>query len=196
MKHLADCNIDLLREGNKAEFEEIYTNFFDVLFALSFQYTSERTIAEGIVQDTFMKLWEVRETLLPQTNIKNFLYTLTKNLCLNHLRNQKSIWKQLNQVKYQDYQYAIESLTRIGDSYIEFEELKQKADQAIDKLPDELKVVFKMSRFEDLKYREIADQLQISEKTVEARMTKALKLLRKKLNDYLPVLYMITNLFF
>jgi RNA polymerase sigma-70 factor (ECF subfamily) len=194
MAHLLDFNISLLKKGDKAEFEKIYLEFFDVLFALSFQYTSDKSIAEGIVQDTFLKLWEVRESLLPQTNIRNFLYTLAKNLCLNHLRDQKAVWKHLNQIKYFEYEYAIESLNRIGGNYLEFKELSEKVDQAIEKLPDELKIVFKMSRFDELKYREIAEKLQISEKTVEAKMTKALKFLRKELKDYLPVVYMISNL--
>lgn len=195
MKSPGIYNIDLLKNGDKTEFEEIYLEFFDVLFAISFQYTSDKSVAEGIVQDTFLKLWEVRESLLPQTNIKNFLYTLAKNMCLNHLRDQKAIWKHLDQVKYHEYEYAIESLNRIGEDYFEFKELSEKVEQAIEKLPDDLKIVFKMSRFEDLKYREIAEKLQISEKTVEARITKALKILRKELKDYLPVFYMITNLF-
>lgn len=194
MENPADFNIELLRKGNKTEFEKVYSEFFDVLYAIAFQYTTDQSIAENIVQDTFMKLWEVREGLLPQTNIRNFLYTLAKNLCLNHLRDQKTVWKHLSQIKYHEYEYAIESLNRIGGNYLEFEELSEKADQAIEKLPDELKMVFKMSRFEDLKYREIAEKLQISEKAVEARMTKALKFLRKELKDYLPVFYMISYL--
>lgn len=186
MAQLLGFNIDLLRKGDKTEFEKIYIEFFDVLFALCFHYTSDKSVAEGIVQDTFLKLWEVKEALQPQTNIRNFLYTLAKNLCLNHLRNQKIVWKHLNQVKYYEYEFAIESLNGIGANYFEFEELSQNVDQAIEKLPDELKVIFKMSRFDDLKYRKIAEKLQISEKTVEARMTKALKFLRKELRDYLP----------
>ena len=190
-----DYDINLLQKGDNTEFEKIYLEFFDVLYALGVQYTSDKLIAEGIVQDTFLKLWEVREDLLPHTNVRNFLYTLTKNMCLNHLREQKTVWKHFNRIKYHEYDYAIESLNRIGDNYLEFEELSNKVELAIEKLPDELKIVFKMSRFEYLKYREIAEKLQISEKTVEARMTKALKFLRKELKDYLPVFYMITNLF-
>ena len=188
-------NIDLLRKGSQPEFEKVYSEFFDVLYALGVQYTSDGAIAESLVQDVFLKLWEVRESLLPNTNIRNFLFTLTKNSCLNHLRNQKTVWKHMNQVKYNEFEYAIESLNRIGDDYMEFEELQVKVDQAIESLPEELKIVFKMSRFEDLKYREIAQKLGVSEKTVEARMTKALKILRKELKDYLLVFYLITNIF-
>ena len=180
-----DYDIDLLRKGNKAEFGKIYDDFFEMLYAIGLQYTSDRDIAENIVQDTFIRLWENHETLLPQTNIRNFLYTVARNLCLNYLRDQRTLWKYLNQVKSHEYDYAIESLKLLGESFLEFEELNAKVEQAIENLPEELKIVFRMSRFEDLKYREIAERLQLGEKTVEARMTKALKILRIELRDYL-----------
>ncbi|HKJ43720.1 MAG TPA: sigma-70 family RNA polymerase sigma factor, partial [Sunxiuqinia sp.] len=120
----------------------------------------------------------------------------TKNLCLNHLRDQRAVWKHIDQTKYREYEYAIESLNRIGDHFLEFDELKKKVDQAIGALPDDLKTVFKMSRFEEQKYREIAEKLEISEKTVEARMSKALKFLRLELKDYLFVFYVVTNFFY
>jgi RNA polymerase sigma-70 factor (ECF subfamily) len=190
MAYLMTYNIDLLKEGNKREFERVYFDFFDVLYALGIQYTSDRYMAESIVQDTFLKLWEVRESLLPETNIRNFLYTLTKNSCLNYLRDQKVVWKNLNKIRAYEYTYAIESLKRIGNNFMEFEELSLKLDTAIENLPDELKVVFKMSRFDDMRYRDIAEKLAISEKTVEARMTRALKILRSELKDFLPLLYL------
>ncbi|MGV8138279.1 MAG: RNA polymerase sigma-70 factor [Mangrovibacterium sp.] len=191
MAYLMTYDIDLLKEGSKSEFERVYFDFFDVLYALGIQYTSDRYMAESIVQDTFLKLWEVRESLLPETNIRNFLYTLTKNSCLNYLRDQKVVWKNLNKIRAYEYTYAIESLKRIGNNFMEFEELSLKLDTAIENLPDELKVVFKMSRFDDMRYRDIAEKLAISEKTVEARMTRALKILRSELKDFLPLLYLL-----
>lgn len=195
MKQQINYNTDLLKKGDQVEFGKVYFEFFDVLYALSLQYTSDQFVAESIVQDAFTRLWEYHENLLPQSNIRNFLYTVTRNLSLNYLRDQKVIWKHLNQLKSYEYDYAIESLNGIGNSYAEFEELRIRVDQAIEQLPEELKNVFKMNRFESMKYREIAEKLQISEKTVEARMTKALKILRAELKDYLPLFYMITNFF-
>ncbi len=185
------CQIELLRKGDKAEFEKVYTGLFEMLYALGYQYVQERTIAEGMVQEAFIKLWEIREKLEPQTNVRNFLYTVMRNLCLNYLRDQKVIWKHLDQVKSEEYDYAIRSLQLLGGDLMEYEELKLRVDQAIENLPEKVRTVFKMSRFGEMKYSEIAGQLQIGEKAVEARMTKALRILRLELKDYLNILFLL-----
>ena len=87
--------------------------------------------------------------------------------------------------------YQYESLTRLSDNYLEFTELKEKTENAIKNLPEQCRLVFQMSRFEELKNREIAENLGISQKTVEAHLTKALKILRKELKDYLPIILTI-----
>lgn len=180
-------NIDVkkLKEGNKTEFEKIYYEFFDVLFALSFQYTLNRTISEEIVQDSFLRLWEIKNGLADDTNIKNFLYIITKNNCLNYLRNQQTAWKYINHVKEKEYFYLTKLLYEDDNNYVEFAELMNSVSEAIEKLPEEQKATFKLNRLNGMKYKEIADQLQISIKTVESRISKALKFLRIELKDYL-----------
>ena len=183
-----------LQKGEKSAFEEIYADFFGVIYHLSIQYLKEEKISEEIVQDSFMKLWEIRKTLNEQFNIRNFLYTITKNNCLNYLRNQKIILRHHENLKYLEMQFNYEALDKLG-SYIEFEELRGKIDQAIAVLPDDLRETFLLSRFDELSYKEIAQKQSISVKTVEARMTKSLKILRHELKDYLTLIYLITNLF-
>ncbi len=189
-------NIDLIKKGNKVEFEKVYDDFSGMLYAICFQYVSDRHVSENIVQDSFVRLWEARENLLPATNIRNFLYTITRNLCLNYLRNQRTFWKHLDQLKSLEYDYAIGSLMRLSENFLEFEELQAKVEQAVENLPENLKVVFKMSRFDELKYGEIAEQLHIGEKAVEARISKALKILRHELKDYLLFVFFIYPNFF
>ncbi len=96
MNILENINIEKIKQGDKKEFEKIYFEFFDVLFALCFQYTHNKETSEGLVQDAFLKLWEVKEGLQENTNLKNFLYTITKNNCLNILRNQQISYKHIN----------------------------------------------------------------------------------------------------
>jgi RNA polymerase sigma-70 factor (ECF subfamily) len=90
--------------------------------------------------------------------------------------------------------YQYESLSRMGSDYLEFNELKEKIDLAIKNLPEHCRIVFEMSRFEELKNREIAEKLGITQKTVEAHLTKALKILRNELKEYLPVIAVITKI--
>lgn len=182
-----------LRKGEKFAFEEIYNDFFSVLYHVSLQYLHDEKISEEIVQDTFMKLWEIRESLNDQFNIRSFLYTITKNNCLNYLRNQKIAYKHQENLKYLKMQFNYEALDKLG-SYIEFEELRAKIDEVISSLPDDLRATFELSRFEEMSYKEIAEKQSVSVKTVEARMTKSLKILRHQLKDYLTIICLITNL--
>ena len=187
-------NITALRKGEKKAYEEIYAEFFGVLYHLCLHYLRNEKIAEELVQDTFLKLWEIRETLNEQINIRSFLYTITKNNCLNHLRNQKISLKHQENMKYLEMQFNYEALEKLGN-YIQFEELRNKIDDAISKLPSEIIETFRLSRFEEFSYKEIADQQGISIKTVEARISRALRILRVELKDYLPIIYMISRIF-
>ncbi|MDO8928393.1 MAG: RNA polymerase sigma-70 factor [Bacteroidota bacterium] len=186
-------NIPLLRKGDKKAYEAVYNEFFGVLYHLCLNYLHDEKVAEEMVQDTFMKLWEIRETLNDQINIRNFLYTITKNNCLNHLRNQKISLKHQENMKYLEMQFNYEALEKLGN-YLQFEELRNKIDEAISKLPAEVIETFKLSRFEELSYREIAEQQGISIKTVEARISKALRILRVELRDYLPMVYLLSRI--
>ncbi|MGV8096236.1 MAG: RNA polymerase sigma-70 factor [Mangrovibacterium sp.] len=186
-------DIQLLKEGDKATYEAIYHEFFGTLYSLSSQYIFKTEDAEEIVQEAFLKLWEVKSRLNENTNIKNFLYTITKNNCLNYIRNEQIASFHLK--RYQDeLQYNYEALYQLEDDYSKIEELKLKIDEAIDSLPAKWKNIFRMSREEDLRYKDIAQKLGISEKTVEASITKALKKLREELKEYLTLISVLINL--
>ena len=101
--------------------------------------------------------------------------------------------KHLENIKYLEMQFNYESLERLGN-YVQFEDLKNKIEEAITHLPEEVIETFKLSRFEELSYKEISATQKISIKTVEARISKAIKILRAELKDYLPVIYLITRL--
>jgi len=181
-----------LREGEKSAYEEIYSDFFGVLYHLAFQYLHDERISEEIVQNTFVKLWEIRETLNEQFKIHNFLYTITKNSCLNWLRNEKIVLHHQKNIRYLEMQYNYMALEKLGD-WVEFEELSQKLQHAIAMLPEDLRETFLLSRLEELHYKEIAEKQSISIKTVEARISKTLKILRLELKDYLPFIFLIFN---
>lgn len=181
-------------KGDRNSFKSIFQDYYQPLCHLSMQYLEDQEEARGVVQEAFVKLWEIRQDLDPDSNIRNFLFTLVKNNCLNLLKHRQIMLRHHENIKRLEMHYQYESLTRMGDDCLEFKELKELIDLAIRKLPEHCRVVFEMSRFEDLKNREIAEKLGVTQKTVEAHLTKALKILRKDLKDYLPIIAAITKI--
>ena len=185
---------DLLLTYRKGGFKNIFLEYYQPLCHLSFHYLEDYDEAKEVVQVAFVKLWEIRENLNEDSNIRNFLFTLVKNNCLNILKRKQMLSKHHEKLKWMEMHYQYESLSRIGSNYLEFNELKEKLDLAIKNLPEHCRIVFEMSRFDELKNREIADKLGITQKTVEAHLTKALKILKNDLKEYLPVLFVITKI--
>ena len=177
-----------LRAGENPEirydddaFKQMFKAHFKALHAYASVMLHYDSYAEEIVQGMFLKLWEKRENLNIQTSIKAYLYKCVHNDCLNYLNHKKI------ELKYQDHA----SFTMNGESgrtsdKLEMGELQARLSEALNELPEQCRTIFQMSRFEELKYREIADQLGLSIKTVENQMGKALKILRLKLVDFLP----------
>ena len=194
IRHTPD--IELLRKGDKEEFAKIYYEFFDLLFALGYQYTKNHQVAEEMAQEAFIGLWEARATLGAESNIRNWLYTVTKNKCLNHLRNELTAARHLNTIRAQEVKFAEESMNSLGNTFAELEELQSRIGAAIAQLPPDLKTVFEMNRYVGLTYVEIARELDLSEKAIEARMSKALKILKAALKDYFPILLIIQGSIF
>ena len=183
-----------LTKGDKNSFKSIFQDYYQPLCHLSLQYLEDEDEAKGVVQEAFVKLWEIRKELNHDSNLRNFLFTLVKNNCLNVLKRRQILLKHHEKIKWIEMHYQYESLSRMGDDYLEFNELKEKIDFAIQNLPEHCRIVFKMSRFEELKNREIAEKLGVTQKTVEAHLTKALKILRNELKDYLPLIAIIAKI--
>ena len=116
-----ELDVYKLQQGSKNEFNKVYIDFFDSLFALCYQYTKNIAVAEELVQDTFLTLWEIRTSLNINSNIKNFLYTMAKNNCLNYLRKQQIRFKFQNKLAAKELYYREISLQSVGNSVDEFE---------------------------------------------------------------------------
>lgn len=188
-----DQSLQLLKD-NRNSFKDIFHEYFQQLCHLSLHYLEDEDEAKEVVQDAFVKLWEIRKELNVESNLRNFLFTLVKNNCLNILKRRQILLKHHEKIKWMEMHYQYESLARIGYDYMEFKELKEKIDLAIEHLPEHCRVVFELSRFEELKNREIAEKLGVTQKTVEAHLTKALKILRNDLKEYLPIIAAITKI--
>lgn len=174
--------IPLLLSGDEATFEKVYKHFLRPLHVYAISMLKDEDTAKGMVQNIFLKLWERKERLDFTGSIQAYLYGAVYHECLNYLRHEKVKAGHRDHVIYtmKDKEHT--------DSGIELLDLQEKLHAALNGLPEKCRTVFQLSRFEELKYKEIADRLGISVKTVEAQMGKALKILRFKLIDYLPFL--------
>jgi RNA polymerase sigma-70 factor (family 1) len=168
-----------LRHGDEATFEAVFRQWYAPLCGYAARLTDgDLDAAEDLVQQVFVKLWEQRARLDIAWSLKGYLYKTVHNSALNRLRSVKT------HSKYLDFNAAQLENEQTPPDY-PARELAERLQQALGKLPPQCRHVFELSRFEDLKYREIADQLGISIKTVEAQMGKALRILRLQLADYL-----------
>lgn len=181
---LLDRNIvEALRQGDEQVFETIFKTYYERLCNYANTILNDMDEAEEMVQGAFLTVWEKHDTLEIHTSVKSYLYRAVHNSCLNRVKHYKVRKTYGDSVKNQtELLHDDASQDLIGS------ELDAIVANAIDSLPDQCRLVFKLSRFENLTYAEIAEQLGISVKTVENHMVKALKVLREKLKDYLPVL--------
>lgn len=163
---------------NKPLFEQLFKAHFVHLCNFANQFVQDSDSAKDITQKVFINLWESREKIDPQKAIQSYLFTSVRNRCLNYIRDQKKYRSHVLDVEIADLEIGFEEV----DSGIS--ELKEKVAEALNTLPEKCRLVFEMSRYKNMKYREIAEELDVSVKTVEAHMSKALKNLREHLKDF------------
>lgn len=169
-----------LVQGNELAFEKIFKIYYKPLCHYAYSFLNDGAEAEEVVQNTFVKIWERRTTIQVQTSVKAYLYSMVRNSCLNVIKHEK-----VKQEYAQDHQYVSEKARLVVEEKMISNDLESKIYEAMRALPEQCRLVFQLSRFEELKYQEIADQLEISVKTVENQMGKALKTMRVHLKEYL-----------
>jgi RNA polymerase sigma-70 factor (ECF subfamily) len=178
-------------DKNEAAFEQLFNKHFRELHAYAFSIVKDWDIAEEIVQGLFLKLWEKNDWKHIDTSIRSYLYKSVYYVSLNTIRRQKIHLKYEGSVMHTMKNYIDDTAGKLN-----LGELDRQLQLALAKLPEKCRAIFFLSRFEDLKYQEIADQLNISIKTVETHMGKALRILRVELKEFLPILFlMLLNIF-
>ena len=180
--------IESLAKQDEAAFEQVFKAHFKNLHVYAITIIHEETAAEEVVQQVFFKLWERSKGLTIAGSVAAYLYRAVYNESLNYLKHQKV------QSGYQ--QHIVRSMKNDNDTAgkkLSLKELEEKLGKAINELPEQCRTIFQLSRFEELRYREIADRLGISVKTVENQMGKALKIMRTKLAEFLPLLFLFLH---
>lgn len=178
--------IHAVQNVDEPTFEQVFKTHYKNLFAYAITILKSEAAAEEIVQNVFLRLWEKKLLLPPGVQLKPYLYRAVHNESLNYIKHEK--------VKSRYQLYAVgrnDEQEQPASKKVMTAELERNIQDALNELPEQCRTIFQLSRFEELKYREIADQLGISVKTVENQMGKALKLLRTKLAEFLPLLLFI-----
>lgn len=185
--------VQQLKNGVDAAYKYLYDQHYQILCHVAAQYVKDDFLAETIVGDVIFHLWEVRETIEIDTSVRSYLMTCVRNRCIDYLKSQY----HKREVAHSDtglrdfpvLQYVKDDDYPLG-KLLE-KELEDEIMSAINRLPDECRRVFNMSRFENRKYEEIAQELKISVNTVKYHIKHALALLHEDLGKYLTMAMMI-----
>ena len=166
-----------LQSGDEDAFRYVFNNYYRGLVLVAMNYTKDQDQAEDIVQGVLVKLWEEREKIVIRTSLESYLVKMVRNKCLDSIKHEQ-IHKKYESVirgKEEPVEERFAFLTR---------ELKKRIEEAVNNLPEKAGKVFRMSRYDNKKYREIAEEMNMSVKTVESYMGKALRILREELKDW------------
>ncbi|RHU26236.1 MULTISPECIES: RNA polymerase sigma-70 factor [Parabacteroides] len=177
-----------------ATFSKIYLIYFPKLVRFAREYVISIEDAENIVQDIFMYLWEHRDMLDSLTNPNAFLFTLTKNRCIDFYRHKTFIDSKnesLDNLPERELKLKMEALMQFDENIFTEKEIEDLLAKAIEHLPEKCRQVFILSRMNGLKYEEIATQMDISVHTVQNHIVTAIRKLKVELKDYLPLFVFI-----
>ncbi len=176
-----------IRQGNQLAFEKVFKALYADLCRYANSLLHDPDEAEDLVQNTFVILWEKRQHIVIESSLKAYLYKAVYNHCLNKVKHL--------QVRQQHREYTLNHSDELASGLpLGLHELQTQIERALQKLPEQCGKIFNMSRYDELKYQEIADILGISIKTVENQMGKALKIMREELSDYLVSIIIFLNI--
>lgn len=168
-----------LRKGKENAFSSIFAIYYKDLVLFAGNFIKDKAACEDTVQNIFLKLWDNRSNFEIGTSLKSYLLKSVRNSCLDEIRHQNVVGEHVA------YSYRSNVLDNYDtENYILYSDLYDNLQLALSKLPEKDREAFELSRFEKLKYYEIAKKLDVSERTVEVRVSKAVKQLKVLLKDY------------
>jgi len=185
--------VNRLRNGDESALTELYNKFWQLLFMSSYNVIKDKELCEDIIQDIFMNIWHNREKLEIHISLKGYMYACARYQVFNHLKKNKD---KVHVELFDDLEKRFQHTT--PETELMHEELVQQINLIIETLPDKCRIVYKLSREEQLSHKEIAERLDISTKTVENHITKALQVIRLSMGSTASVamvIWLSKNLF-
>lgn len=164
-------NLRRLRNGEQSALSNIYQQYWEELYQLSFQLIKDQQIAEDTIHDVFVNIWNIRKKLTIQTSLKSYLYTCVRYECYRVLRKRHKT-KTIPLEEQTNYLLAEESC------HLELKDLQKKLESILNTLPVKSQRIFHLSRNEEMSYNEIAEKMNLSSKSIEYHISKALKKLK------------------
>lgn len=190
-KNLPDNRlIQHCREGNDKAFNELFRRYFNKLHQFSLKYVKDETIAEGLVLDLLLRIWQKTDHIHTDGEIAPYLFTAMKNTIFNHIRKREVLTVSLDFIP----EYSLTS--RAADENLESKELTNIYHAMLEQLSPQRKKVFQMSREQDMSHKEIAAELQLSVNTVENHIGASLRFLRTNLKKHADVAFGIILYYF
>jgi RNA polymerase sigma-70 factor, ECF subfamily len=170
--------LEAIKRDDNVAYEMVFREYYRPMTAYAFRFLNNLPESENIVQEVFLRLWQKRREIMITSSLQNYLFRSVKNQCINYIDHEKIksgyqdmvINHETNRIEYSEF-------------FLEFG-LKRRIETAIAALPEKRQEIFRLARENGLKYREIADRLKISVKTVETQMTLSIKQLRESLKEY------------
>ena len=162
--------VALIKKGDDKALESLYRKYYYSLCQFASFFTNRDDLAQEIVSDVFVKLWEKRNSLTVSRNLKAYLFKATQNMAINYMKQEKNNMGDLYENIQENTHNPVEALI--------FKEFEHEMTAIINHLPQKRKAIFQLNRFEGFTYHEIAEILSLSVKTVENQMGKAIKQLR------------------
>jgi len=172
-----------LREGDRTAFELIFHFYYPGLVIYVSQFTFDRDDAEEIVQDFFVRFWQIHQNIFLSDSLKNYFFSSVKNRSLNYLKHKKIEENYLKEI----YNLTNKHLLYDTNLYVT-SELQDKIKDSINLLPEKCREIFLMSRTLGMKNEEIALKLNLSKRTIETQISNAIKVLRVELKDFAVLL--------
>lgn len=178
-----------LEKGDDAAYQEIFRRYNRLLYGHAYKKLKSKEEAQDLVQDVFAALWAKRSELQIENNLPGYLYSAVRNRFYNIIAH-KDI-----QAKYIDsLQHFLDQPYQLTDTLVREKEFAAIIDKEIQSLPPRMRLVFEMSRKQHLSYKEIAEELKISEETVKDQIKKALKFLRPRLLAIFHLVFLLKNI--